>query len=160
MALYDFAQICLNGHIVNSATETFSHLNREFCKECGAKAITECPNCKSKIEGQIDPKGEWDYFPYDVPSYCPKCGNPYPWIKTKIQAAHDLAQELENISDEEKNILSQSIDDIVKDSPKTTLAATRFKKILIKAGTHAGNAFKDILVDVLSETAKRILWPQ
>ncbi len=55
--------------------------------------------------------------------------------------------------------MRDSLDDIVRDTPKTTVAATRFKRILAKAGTGAGQAFRDILVDVISETAKKMIWP-
>jgi len=158
---YDVAQICLNGHVVNDSVRSRPQHNKNFCDKCGAATITSCKDCNADIQGYYNVPGVISVGPEtQAPAFCPNCGKPYPWTKTKIQAAQDLTQELENISDEEKNILSQSIDDIVKDSPRTTLAATRFKKILIKAGSHAGAAFKDILVDVLSETAKKILWPQ
>jgi len=94
-----------------------------------------------------------------APAFCPNCGKPYPWTEVKIQTAHELAQELDNISDGDKEILTQSINEIVKDSPKTTLAATRFKKILSKTSTPIMGAFKDILVDIVSETVKKLLWP-
>lgn len=157
MVLYDFAQICLNGHVINAATETYPHLNRKFCDECGAPSITNCPNCKAKIEGQFDPKGEWESQPYIVPAYCSECGNPFPWTESKIQAAHELAQELENISEDEKIILSKSIDDLVRDTTNTELAATRFKRIISKAGKTGINAFKNILLDIATEKAKELL---
>lgn len=157
MVLYDFAQICLNGHVINAATETYPDLNKPFCDECGEPTITNCPNCNAKIEGQFDPKGEWESRPYTVPAYCSNCGNPFPWTASKIKAAHELAQELENISEEEKEILSKSIDDMIKDTPRTELATMRFKKILSKAGKTAIEAFRIILVDIITDKAKMLL---
>ena len=53
----------------------------------------------------------------------------------------------------------ESLDDLVRDTPGTTVAATRFKRIATKAGGGAASAFKEILFSVVSETAKKILWP-
>jgi hypothetical protein len=39
------------------------------------------------------------------------------------------------------------------------LAATRFKKLVGKAGAGAAGGFKDILVSVVVEAAKKIIWP-
>jgi hypothetical protein len=47
----------------------------------------------------------------------------------------------------------------VRDTPKTTVAATRFKKLVLKGGKELAGGFRDILVDIASETAKKILWP-
>lgn len=37
----DYAAICLNGHLVNSATNVNSTKNRDYCVRCGKKVITE-----------------------------------------------------------------------------------------------------------------------
>lgn len=47
----------------------------------------------------------------------------------------------------------------VRDTPSTTVPATRIKKLIAKAGKGAAESFREILVDVLSETAKKMLWP-
>ena len=156
---YDVAQICLNGHVINDSAREYPQSNKKFCDKCGAATITNCVNCKAEIQGYHNVEGVIGVFHYTAPAFCPNCGKPYPWIEAKIQAAHDLAQELENISDSDKEILSQSIDEIVKDSPRTTLSTTRFKKILSKTSTSIMGAFKDILVDIVSETVKKSLWP-
>jgi len=158
MGRYEVAQICLNGHVINARAGMWPHHNKDFCDKCGAATITRCPNCDTEIQGQYI-VGSWS-SDYAAAAFCPYCGKPYPWIEAKIQSAHELAVELENISDEEKKTLAMSIDEITKDTPKTTLAATRLKKILLKAGKPIADAFRDILVDVASETAKKVLWPQ
>jgi len=89
----------------------------------------------------------------------PKVTIPYPWTKLKLQAAHELAQEIENISDEDRIILQQSIDELVKDTPLSPLAITRFKKIMLKVGQTTAEVFREILIDVLSEAAKKELFP-
>jgi hypothetical protein len=59
----------------------------------------------------------------------------------------------------DKILLQSTIDDLVVDTPRTSLALARFKKLMLKIGKQGADAFKDILVDVLSEAAKKQLWP-
>lgn len=163
MGIYDVAQICLNGHIVESSLTLYPEGHEKFCHLCGAKTIAGCPKCKTGIRG--------DYYEdsyardelgtsigiYEVPSFCYNCGKQFPWTESKIRAAHDLAQELENLSKEDKEIMQKSIDDIVMDTTQTELAAIRFKKILLKAGKTGVGAFRSIITDIASETAKKII---
>ncbi len=100
-----------------------------------------------------------DYTDLPLPIFCPDCGKPYPWTEAKLKAAQELADGLDNLSKEERDILKKSLDDIVRDTPQTVVAATRFKKIVAKAGKVAADGFRDILVDVLSEAAKKVIWP-
>ena len=154
---YDTAQICTSGHVINSCSISMPHLNRNFCERCGAPTITECPyqGCHSIIRGEFQASSS-----FTRPSFCSDCGQPYPWTEAKIKAAQELADELDNLSLQEREMLKRSLDDIVKDSPQTTVAATRFKKLAAKAGKVAADGFRDILVDVLSEATKRIIWPK
>jgi hypothetical protein len=70
-----------------------------------------------------------------------------------------MAEEVEGLTKEERQSLRASLDDLVRDSPHTTVAATRFKRIAGKAGKGAADAFKEILIGVISETAKKVIWP-
>ena len=159
---YDTAQICLNGHVINDSIRTSPEFNKDYCDKCGSATITTCQECKSDIQGYYNHEGVFISLleTMAAPSFCHKCGKPYPWTEAKLKAAHDLAQELEDISEEEKKILSKSIDDIIKDTPLTTVATTRFKKILSKTGKSTVDAFRDLLIDIASETAKKMLWPE
>ena len=96
---------------------------------------------------------------FTTPNFCPDCGKPYPWTEAKLKAAQELANELDNLNPEERSLLKKSLDDIVRDTPQTTVAATRFKRLVAKAGKPAAEAFRKLLVDVLSETAKKIIYP-
>jgi len=161
MAPFDVAQICKNGHLINDSVKRPPEYNKNFCDKCGAQTITKCPNCSFEIQGRdhrVSIVGGGSTY-YPIRAFCPNCGRPYPWTKAKIQAAQELTQELENISDNEKEILTQSIDEMIKDSPKATLAAAKSKKILSKMSKQVVDAFKEILVDIMSETAKKLLWP-
>lgn len=156
---YDIAQICLNGHIINDMHDTHPEYNQKFCEDCGEGTITTCQECNTSIDGTLlMPNGTCIYLE-TPPNYCAHCGKPYPWTKTALEAAKELAQEIDGLSPEEREILSKSIDEIVKGGPKTVVATTRFKKIATKFGAGIGTAFRDILVDVASESAKKMLWP-
>ena len=158
----DVAQVCLNGHLINEKSKALPELNREYCERCGSPTITQCPKCNSNIRG-YDPSGfeeiGWPGESYSNPSYCSNCGAAYPWTEAKIQAAREVVAELENIEPEERDILHKSIEDLVNETPKTELAAIRFKKAIAKSGKEAVGALKSILIDIVSETAKRIIWP-
>ncbi len=153
---HDVAQICLNGHVANSSSQGFPQFNKKFCDKCGAQTITECPNCHTPIQGSYR---ESMSFGYEAPRFCFNCGRPFPWTEAKTRAAHDLAMELDGLSEHDREILARSIDDLIKESPATPVAATRFKKIMVKVGASAASMFREILVDVLSETAKKTLFP-
>ena len=105
--------------------------------------------------------GTLNYTDLPLPSFCPDCGKPYPWTEAKLKAAKELADELDNLSLEECELLKKSLDDIIvmEDTPQTPVAATRFKKLVAKAGQVAAQGFRDILVDIASETAKKLIWP-
>ena len=60
-------------------------------------------------------------------------------------------------TDDEKSRLKSVIDDLAIDGPRTELAASRFKKLMLKAGQAVGSAFYKIAVDVASDAAKRPL---
>lgn len=154
---YDVAQICQNGHVTNSSTINFPQSSKKFCDKCGAETIVSCPQCNFSVRGAY--WGSVGLSRYTAPAFCINCGQPFPWTQAKLQAAHQLTEELDTISEEDRAMLQQSIDDLVRDTPSTSLAATRFKKIMIKAGQGTASIFRDILVDILSETTKKMLFP-
>jgi hypothetical protein len=173
---FDVAQICLNGHLINDSYERKPDYNHDFCGICGSRTIIECPKCNKKIRGagySLSYMGSSPYAKemgygddyvkssaFKIQSYCLYCGSPFPWTEKKIQAAHDIARELDSLSTEEKTSLEKSIDDLLNESPETNLAVTRIKKIMPKIGKEAGNMLKDLLVDIASEAARKMLWPQ
>lgn len=144
---YDIAQICLSGNVINDSYERNPEENKKFCEICGEKTITKCPNFKSEIKGAkyvlidlaTNPQFAYDPYmksnePFKSSAFCTNCGNPYSWTKKKIKAAREITQELENLSPEEKEILTQSIDDIIRDTQRAEIAAIKFKKLLPKIG--------------------------
>jgi hypothetical protein len=157
MGRYDVAQVCANGHVVNANTEELPEHNRTFCSECGERTIVECPVCKNSIAGQYMPasglKGT-----YRRPAFCSSCGKPYPWTLRRLAAARELALEMEGLTDDERKSLAGTLDDLSADTPRTQLAATRFKPLLAKPGKAPATALRDIMVDVMSEAAKKAVF--
>lgn len=155
---YDTAQICLNGHLINKMASSAPQSNQKFCGDCGAQTITACPTCNAAIRGYYHVPGVIGFFNYNRPSYCHNCGNPYPWTASSLEAARELADELENLSPEERRQLKDSFPDLVKNTPKTAVAETRYKKLIKKAGAEAYDGMKSVLIDVVSEAVKKSLF--
>lgn len=158
-AYYETALICLNGHVINATADRHPARNQNFCSECGQSTISKCQKCETNIRGRYINPGVLSASKYFPPSYCHHCGSSYPWTEEKLKAAIELASLSDDITSDEKDELEKSINDLISEGPRTTVAATKFKRILSKLGSELASGIKDILIDVASETAKRILWP-
>ena len=153
---YDNAQVCLNGHPTNRNVEDYPDRSQPYCDKCGEKTITACQHCKSAIRGWY--QGAPPIGNYVPPNFCHNCGKPYPWTESRLEAAAELAEEIEGLTDEERETVKKSLADLVKDTPRTTVAATRFKRLASRAGKETANAFRQLLVDIVSETARKTIW--
>jgi hypothetical protein len=80
---YHVAQVCLNGHSINDASESFPQYNQNFCAVCGAETITTCRHCNHAIRGAV--RGEVNWGNYHPPAFCHNCGKPYPWMEDRLQ---------------------------------------------------------------------------
>ena len=163
MGRFDVAQICLSGHIINTYARSESFNNNNFCITCGEKTITKCLTCEHEIRGEYSVTDWTEYGShlegqYEVPSYCSECGQAFPWTLTRIESAQELACELEGLTEDERELLANSIPDLIKDSPRTPLAVTRFKKLTSKLGAPTLFLFKDILFDVVKEGVKKAIF--
>lgn len=152
---YDLAQICDNGHVINSMAYGYPQSNQNFCDRCGAKTTTQCPECLTNIRGYYHVPGVFTTGGYDAPSYCFNCRAAYPWTQSSLEAANKLADETESLTKEGKEQLKRSLSDLIREGPKTVIAETRFKKLMKKAGKDTYDAMRSILVDVVSEAVKK-----
>lgn len=151
---YNTALVCLNGHIVTSWLEESSP--DEFCSKCGESTISACPECEIQIRGFV--KDSAGSIPREVLlHYCFNCGNPYPWTQRTMEAAMSLVDELDGLDEEDKETLKQSINDLVRESPQTTVAVTRFKRLMQKTGGKTAVLLKELVVETVAETTKRML---
>nr|WP_154957450.1 DUF2321 domain-containing protein [Paenibacillus xylanexedens] len=156
---YDQAQICKNGHLINSAMKEYPESNKKFCPKCGKETICTCENCGNAIQGELHMEGVASFGDITIPSFCKDCGKEFPWTKAKLEAAIELLKEDEDLSPEDLENFENNIHDAMTDGPRTTLAATRLGKVFKKTSKLIGEGVRDIIVDVLSETAKKIIWP-
>lgn len=138
-------------------TQTIPERMRKFCESCGAPTITACPLCHEPIPGFYRNSAVIGAG-YEAPAFCGDCGQPFPWTQHRLEAARELAGEAEHLSTEEKQQLADSLDDLTRDTPRTQVAAGRFKRLVAKAGVETGNALRAVLVDVMSEAAKKAIW--
>ena len=69
-----------------------------------------------------------------------------------------MSDELAGLTEEEKKALGDSLDDLVRETPKTPVAITRFKRLVAKAGTGAAEGFKTLLLDIVSEAVRKQIW--
>jgi hypothetical protein len=157
MGSHDAALVCLNGHKISGSFYDYPQFNEAYCSICGAKTIHQCPDCQTDIRGFYRESASFggDNKP---PDYCHNCGKPYPWTAARLEVARELIDELDE-SEEERTKLTNSLVDLASDTPRTPLAAERMKKALAKLGEHAGIALREIIVDISSETAKKIMFP-
>ena len=158
MGFYHTAQICLNGHMINGEADKYLEHNELFCSICGAKTVTSCLNCGMPIRGTHEEPGVLIIGDSaSVRSYCHNCGKPYPWTVSAIEATMLLIQEEEEFSEQLKNSLSDSLPDIISETPKTNLAITRIKKALSFAGNFTAEGIRQFVIDFGCELAKQSL---
>jgi hypothetical protein len=159
MGDFDAAQICLNGHVTNMAMKAHPAQNSPHCSHCGAETISECPACEKPI------KGSYCYYRRQVlivnpmmrfPAFCDSCGAPFPWTSSKLDAVRELIEELE-LDIPEKTLLTESIEELVKNTPKARAAAVRFQRLTEEAKPMVKEGFKTLLVEVVSKAAKKML---
>jgi len=158
---YDVAQICREGHITNGAMSTYPSRTKAHCPTCGAETISACQSCNKPI------RGAYCFFHLGVkqvnalaktPAFCEHCGKPFPWTESRLEAARDLADQLE-LDIPERTLLGKSIEELVRDTPRAAAEAVRFKTMVEKTQPWALGAFKEILYGVVGEAAKRMIWP-
>lgn len=156
---YNTAQICLNGHTVTTDTSDTS-FTAPFCSRCGSSTITACPSCNSPIRGtyHIDRVFSFDDT-YTPSAYCYSCGSPYPWTKEKLSVAKELIDEMAELSPDEQDKFNSSLPDIISDTPRTPLAATRINKYMKKISPIAKDGIKQLFFDITIEAAKKMIWP-
>jgi len=73
-----------------------------------------------------------------------------------LLAAKEYTDDLD-LSTEEKATLKGTFEDLTSDSARTPLAANRFRKLVSKIGPAAGDALAKIMVNVVTEAAKRFI---
>ena len=155
---YDTAQICPNGHVATQTAASFPQHCQPFCEKCGEATITNSPKCQASIRGHYHVPGVVGFYDYSPPSFCYNCGNAFPWTERNQQAAIELFIE-ETQDHEDRREFRESIEQITNDTPQAQVASKRINRLLGKIGKGAASAIRDLLVDIASEAAKKLLMP-
>jgi len=156
---YLTAQICLSGHIANDRIEHAAENNKAFCDTCGEATITQCPNCSTPIRGYyLKHSGFRSHALFAPPAFCYSCGVAFPRTGARLKAARELAMEIDSLTDGEREALAKSLDDLVRDNPRTQLAIVRTKKALAKAGPVA-KAIWDTIRPIVTDAVRAAVGP-
>jgi len=155
---YDEALVCANGHTINDAVKLRPIHNKKFCTACGAAAIAKCTGCGAAIRGDYHVSGVIAGSSFQVPAYCHECGAAYPWTEARLRAASELI-ELSEADAGEQKALKEALPALAGDTPQAKVAATRMRRFLTGAGKQVGDTMKQLLVDVVAESVKKILFP-
>ena len=95
---------------------------------------------------------------YNTPAFCYQCGKPFPWTAARLRAAEDLADELDDLTNDDRESLKKSLPDLVRETPNTPVAETRFKKIMQKVGKEGCESMRSLLTDIVSEVVRKALF--
>lgn len=157
----DIALICLNGHVINAATDLRPQLNSAFCPRCGEPAISACSECQTPIPGQAryfsDDSGTFgfgDKFVEPAP-YCGGCGKPYQWTERRAKAFVEMAQ-LE-LSAEAARDVEANLPDVMRDTPRTEVAVRRIKAAFETIGKDGLSTLKQAAPNILTQVAMALL---
>lgn len=115
-----------------------------FCTKCGAATLDSWEHCKAAIPNGRPARLLWSMrkaFPMDRNG---------PESRTGIRGRTQL-------SSDETAALKSTRNDVASGSPRTELAAHRFKRFLQKIGPVAGDTLKTIVVNFATEGAMETL---
>ena len=159
MGAYRVAEICANGHVSTDSADAYPEHREKFCAKCGEVTLTQCPTCKANIRGDYYVEGVIGLGGhYKPPAFCHNCGGAFPWTEKKLQAAVDLVELTGNLSDEELSQFRDDLGNLTKDSPRIQVASVRLKKTMAKVGISIAGSVKEIIIDIISEAAKKAMW--
>lgn len=155
-----YQKICLNGHQLTFFYESSTTPNPpEYCESCGKQVIVTCLNCANPILGVSD--DDYYFYPetFPVPNYCKHCSKPYPWTELIFRNTEELVLLDDNLTDSNRDLINEAIPDLLVDTPKTKVAIAKFKKGFQTTSSIVKDSLRELLVDVLSETAKKAIFP-
>ena len=156
---YDTAQICMNGHIVTKSAATSPEFRKKFCDTCGEPTTMTCAGCNASVQGHYHIPGVFGFGDYDPPHYCHNCGKPFPWTTRALEAVAQLASDDGSLTSDEAVQFENDLREIIRESPQGKVSANRVKKFLDKMPDGTVEMIRGILVDIASESVKKMLFP-
>ncbi|WP_270380275.1 DUF2321 domain-containing protein [Mitsuokella multacida] len=148
------------------------------CSICGRDTITKCPTCGTDIRGGLcvdrteTYEDEYENYyskpvhdcltsneNYQLPLYCRECGNPFPWTESLISKVSSALSSIKDLDQNQVAYLMELLPDLVIDNNKTQEAANQLHYFLINSKETIAEGIKGIIIDVIAESVKRILFP-
>lgn len=154
---YNGATICANGHVVSKCKANFQN----YCSKCGKETYSFCLACNSPIRGVVEAT-EAVFLGnrhYDKPYYCFECGAPYPWTQKVLDSAVELVSLDDDLDETSKELIKSAIPELLQVTPITPVAIAKYQKGMSRAGQIIKDSMRQLLVDVISESVKKILFP-
>lgn len=75
-----YAQVCRNGHILNTSPNPEYIRDSDYCPDCGAEGLIECPECNNqKIIASEENLTTEDVSRSNLGLFCRSCGTGFPW---------------------------------------------------------------------------------
>lgn len=142
------AAICENGHVLDNMMQDNEHYLYKHCSRCGELVYNVCTECQNPIPG-AETNVSWCGTNVKPPYYCPFCGKPYPWTLKILESNQQRLKELDGLDENLKQLLCESLKDIMIESPNTELACDRFKRAFVVAK----KSIREILISILAEIA-------
>lgn len=156
---YKIAIACLNGHIIsrdmntNSSYRTMTH-----CPHCGLQLTNICLHCESPIHGnEVNDRGQTIHSSKPLDAFCYNCGKPYPWTESALENAELIINELDCLSDQEKEKLNKFFKDLIQETPKTPYAILIAKKTLSVCTGFLKESLTNLIISSACEAVKKEL---
>jgi hypothetical protein len=145
------AQICMRGHV--QSADGKNKFNRdEHCQQCGDPCIDSCQKCKAPIRGG----GAWGSpSDYVRPSFCYKCGRPYPWMEDCLATARELLWHDDKLDESDREKLWRILQYVMSD-PKSDLVPAKKKLFEIGIGK-ALPATREFFLDLMAKLGAEML---
>ena len=154
---YNNATICLNGHVLSK----YNANHQKYCSRCGTDTYSFCPECQAPIRGLYDTPGVTilGNRTYHLPYYCYECGAPYPWTQKILDNAVELLSLDDDLDVASKELIKTAIPELIVDTTTTPVAIAKYRKGISSSGQILKDSLRQLLVDVVSETTKKVLFP-
>lgn len=155
---YKRGAVCERGHPVRADVTPHDPAD-PFCQRCGAPTVTACGHCSEALRGRYFSTDRMTLVGngYSIPKHCFNCGKAFPWTQRALDEIAELARDEGGIDEDDTARLIEAVESLSSDGQPDAVAASRFKKIVAKAGGPTGKAIEQIAVQVISAAAKATL---
>lgn len=146
---YQASAICTRGHQFSTRLEPRKpEFIPDRCATCGKEILVKCPECHSRIRGNMTGNGYYDFNEIPNPGFCDMCGGLFPWA-SRAERIYELENRLEaeDIDDEDRKVINAELDKLINPD----LTEEEQHRIWTKVSEKAGQALRSPKVTQLIE---------